>query len=151
MMNVQIINTDFNPWDSLQAYQNRMEQAGKIGANCVFVGTMRDFNQGDAVQSMWLEYYPQMTEKQIRLIIHEAIAQWAVLDVLVLHKVGQIFPQQPIVLVAVWTAQRGDAFDACRHIMEGLKSKAPFWKKEYLTADCTRWVEHNSSGYSLRE
>jgi molybdopterin synthase catalytic subunit len=81
-----------------------------------------------------------MTEKQLAVIIEAACAQWAVLEVLVVHKVGDIFPNQPIVLVAVWTTHRGDAFDACRYIMEALKSKAPFWKKEQLNSEKSRWL-----------
>ncbi len=148
-MYIDIVTDDFNPWQTLQDYQARSHKLGaNFGATNVFVGTMRDFNNGALVQSMSLEHYPGMTEKQLGFIVAEAIAQWAVLDVLVVHKVGQIFPQQPIVLVAVWTAQRGDAFDACRHIMEGLKSKAPFWKKEHLPGLESRWVEKNSDGYA---
>lgn len=147
-MHIEIVTTDFDPWHTLQAHQAKSNCQGQFGATSVFVGTMRDFNDGDAVQSMLLEHYPGMTEKQLGCIIAEATSQWAVLDVLVVHKVGQIFPQQPIVLVAVWTAQRGDAFDACRHIMEGLKSKAPFWKKEFLPSNHSRWLEKNSDGYA---
>jgi len=148
-MHIEIVTHDFDPWQSLQHYQNRLALNGKFGATNVFVGTMRDFNEGQTVQSMLLEHYSGMTEKQLGLIVAEATTQWAVMDVLIVHKVGTVFPQQPIVLVAVWTAQRGDAFDACRHIIEGLKSKAPFWKKEQLSAEKSRWVEKNSDGYAL--
>jgi molybdopterin synthase catalytic subunit len=148
-VHIEIVTTDFDPWQTLQAHQARKAAAlhGKIGATCSFVGTMRDFNEGERVHSMLLEHYPGMTEKQLGLIITEATRQWSVLDGLVIHKVGEVFPQQPIVLVAVWTARRGDAFDACRHIIEGLKSHAPFWKKETLASQHSRWVEKNSSGY----
>lgn len=146
-MNIKITTADFDPWQELQHYQESAAMAGKFGATCVFVGTMRDFNAGDDVQSMTLEHYPGMTEKQLALIVDEACAQWAVLDVLMVHKVGDIFPSQPIVLVAVWTTHRGDAFDACRYIMEALKSKAPFWKKEQLSTGNIRWVDKNTDGY----
>jgi molybdopterin synthase catalytic subunit len=145
-MNIKITTADFNPWQEVQEHQSTAAMVGKFGATSLFVGTMRDFNQGDEVHSMTLEHYPGMTEKQLAVIINEASTQWAVLDVLVVHKVGAIFPNQPIVLVAVWTTHRGDAFDACRYIMEALKSKAPFWKKEQLSAEKSRWLDKNSGG-----
>jgi molybdopterin synthase catalytic subunit len=146
-MQINITTADFNPWQEVQAHQATMAMAGKFGATSVFVGTMRDFNEGDVVQGMTLEYYPGMTEKQLAVIVNEACTQWSVLDVLLCHKVGDILPNQPIVLVAVWTTHRGDAFDACRYIMEALKSKAPFWKKEFTTDNSHRWVIKNSDGY----
>lgn len=146
-MTIKITSADFDPWQELQTHQNAAAMAGKFGANSIFVGTMRDFNQGEEVQAMTLEHYPGMTEKQLAVIVDEASAQWAVLDSLVIHKVGDIFPNQPIVLVAVWTAHRGDAFDACRYIMEALKSKAPFWKKERTAAGKNRWLDKNTDGY----
>ena len=108
---------------------------------------MRDFNEGDEVTGMELEYYPGMTEKHLEKICNEARSKWTVLDILLLHRVGKINIGEPIVLVTVWTSHRGDAFDACRFIMEDLKSKAPFWKKETLV-DGQRWVDCNTSGYS---
>lgn len=146
-MAIKITTEDFNPWQEVQDYQAAANMAGKFGATCVFIGTMRDFNEGDEVQGMTLEHYPGMTEKQLASILDEACTEWAVLDILVIHKVGDIFPNQPIVLVAVWTTHRGDAFDACRYIMEALKSKAPFWKKELLSTEKSRWVDNNSDGY----
>ncbi len=147
-MHIQIVTSDFNPWQALQDYQAQSHANHKFGATSVFVGTMRDFNHGDTVQSMLLEHYAGMTEKQLAVIIAEATRQWVILDALVIHKVGQIFPSQPIVLVAVWSVQRGDAFDACRHIIEGLKTQAPFWKKEFLPANHSRWLEKNTDGYA---
>lgn len=146
-MNIKITTADFNPWQEVQDYQAATKMAGKFGATSVFVGTMRDFNQGDEVQGMTLEHYPGMTEKQLAVIVTEAETQWPILDTLVVHKVGDILPNQPIVLVAVWTSHRGDAFDACRYIMEALKSKAPFWKKEQLSKVESRWVDKNTDGY----
>ena len=147
-MQVKIINTVFNPWDEIQTYQHSLsELKGKFGATSVFVGTMRDFNIGDEVQYMHLEHYPKMTEKQLERIIAKATEKWAVLEVLVVHRVGDIYPDEPIVLVAVWTTHRGDAFDSSRYIMEALKSKAPFWKKECLATEQQRWVDKNTDGY----
>ncbi len=146
-MLIEIRENPFDAFASLEQYQSGLDQKGKFGATASFIGTMRDFNEGDSVKSMTLEYYPGMTEKHLRQICDEAFSRWALLDVLLLHRVGEIHIGDPIVLVSVWTAHRGDAFDACRFIMEDLKSKAPFWKKELLN-DGERWVESNTSGYS---
>ncbi len=146
-MKIQIYNHAFNPWQELENYQHSLSVAGKFGATSVFVGTMRDFNEGDHVQAMSLEHYPGMTEKQLALIIAEAQQQWPLLDALIVHRVGEVLPNDTIVLVAVWATHRGNAFDASRAMMEALKSKAPFWKKERLHSDQQRWVEKNTDGY----
>lgn len=147
-MNIKISKSPFEPWAELDRYQNaHLTCAGKFGATNIFVGTMRDFNEGDLVKGMTLEYYPGMTEKHLELIAQDAAQQWSLLDTLVMHRVGEIFPNDPIVLVAVWSAHRGDAFDACRYIMENLKAKAPFWKKELLVNEQSRWLSSNSEGY----
>lgn len=147
-MQVKILAELFDPWQEVQAYQKAaLEMAGKFGATNVFIGTMRDFNEGDDVQGMTLEHYPGMTEKQLQKIIAEAARQWPTLDALVVHRVGDILPNEPIVLVAVWSSHRGDAFDASRYIVEGLKSRAPFWKKELLKSQAERWLEKNTDGY----
>lgn len=147
-MEVKIIAEPFDPWQEIQQFQNSVPaMRGKYGATSIFVGTMRDFNEGDDVKGMTLEHYPGMTEKQLAKVIAEAMQKWQVIDVLVVHRVGDIFPDDPIVLVAVWSSHRGDAFDTSRYIMEALKSKAPFWKKEILLSDTERWVDKNSDGY----
>lgn len=147
-MQVKIYQTPFNPWKELQDYQESvLGNTIKFGATNIFIGTMRDYNEGDAVQSMTLDYYPGMTEKQLEKIISDATQQWQLIDATVVHRVGEIRPDEVIVLVAVWSAHRGDAFDACRFIMEALKSTAPFWKKELLESGQTRWVEKNTDGY----
>lgn len=145
-MTIFIRNEAFNPWQEIQHYQDSVT-AGH-GATSIFIGTMRDFNDGDTVKAMTLEHYSGMTEKQLAKIVTAAKQQWAVLDTLIVHRVGNILPNEPIVLVSVWTRHRGDAFDACRYIMEALKSHAPFWKKELLSTDEERWVTHNTDGYS---
>jgi molybdopterin synthase catalytic subunit len=144
-MAIMIRHAAFDPWQEIQQYQN-LATSG-YGATSIFIGTMRDFNDGDTVKAMTLEHYAGMTEKQLEKIVAEAKQQWAVLDALVVHRVGHILPNEPIVLVSVWTLHRGDAFDACRYIMEALKSHAPFWKKELLITDEERWVTHNTDGY----
>jgi molybdopterin synthase catalytic subunit len=144
-MAIMIRHAAFDPWQEIQQYQNLATPG--YGATSIFIGTMRDFNDGDTVKAMTLEHYAGMTEKQLEKIVAEAKQQWAVLDALVVHRVGHILPNEPIVLVSVWTLHRGDAFDACRYIMEALKSHAPFWKKELLITDEERWVAHNTDGY----
>ena len=138
----------FDPFQEIQSYQNvKTGYTGAIGATSIFIGTMRDFNDGATVKGMTLDYYPGMTEKQLENIIGEAQQQWQIIDSLVIHRVGDILPNEAIVLVAVWSSHRGDAFDASRYIMEALKSKAPFWKKELLVTENTRWVANNTNGY----
>lgn len=147
-MKIKIVTESFDPWQEMQQFQQSAEDMrGKFGATSIFIGTMRDFNEGDDVKGMTLEHYPGMTEKQLGMIVSEAKQQWNVIDVLVVHRVGDIFPDDPIVLVAVWSSHRGDAFDTSRYIMEALKSKAPFWKKEILSTDIERWVDKNTDGY----
>lgn len=143
-MLIEIKNTPFEPYQRLLDYQAEADFAGKYGATAVFVGTMREFNQGDDVQAMSLEHYPGMTEKYLNKISEEAAKKWDILDSLIVHRVGDMLPNDPIVLVAVWSAHRAAAFDASRYLMEELKSRAPFWKKENLTKEQERWVEKNT-------
>ena len=144
---IAIRNQSFDPWQELREYeQHGGPAAGASGAAAVFVGTMRDLNEGDRVHGMTLEHYPGMTEQHLEQICADAAARWQLLDTLVIHRVGELRPADPIVLVAVWSAHRKDAFEACRFIMEDLKSKAPFWKKEQLDSG-SRWVEKNTPGY----
>ncbi len=145
-MQVQLREQEFDPWQEIADHQvQHLGAAGKWGATAVFVGTMRDDNEGDAVTGMTLEYYPEMTERHLRAIAEQAMATWDIIDVLILHRVGDVVPGEPIVLVTVWAAHRAAAYDANRFIMEDLKSKAPFWKKEQ-TAAGARWVERNTPG-----
>lgn len=146
-MSVEVLSEAFSPWRYLEAYEQAQSALhGKAGAVATFLGTMRDFNEGDAVQGMSLEHYPGMTERHLERICAEAAERWELLDTLIVHRVGALYPNDPIVLVAVWSAHRKEAFEACRFIMEDLKSKAPFWKKEQLD-EGTRWVEKNTAGY----
>ena len=112
----------------------------KIGAIATFTGVVRDLNEGDNVSQMTLEHYPGMTEKSITAIILEAQGRWQVMDALVIHRIGLLQPLDQIVLVAVTSAHRGDAFAACEFIMDYLKTRAPFWKKE-KTVQGARWVD----------
>jgi molybdopterin synthase catalytic subunit len=143
-MTVKICVKAFEPWQEIAEFQARKPAiSGKYGATSIFIGTMRDFNQGDNVVAMTLEHYPGMTEKQLEKIVFEARQQWQLLDTLVIHRVGKILPDEPIVAVAVWTEYRANAFDACRFIVEQLKTRAPFWKKELLLNNEQRWVSNS--------
>jgi len=115
-----------------------------IGAVASFIGVCREANDGSVVTSMTLEHYPGMTEKALEGIVAEAKRRWKVMDVLVVHRVGELKPTDQIVLVVVTGAHRGEAFAACEFLMDYLKTRAPFWKKEE-TPEGSRWVEARAS------
>jgi molybdopterin synthase catalytic subunit len=147
MMPVIIVDKAFDPWAKLTNQERELDlRPGSYGATNVFLGTMRDFNEGDDIQAMTLEYYPGMTEKHLETIIKEAKSQFEIDQALIIHRVGPIQPSETIVLTAVWSAHRKAAFDANRFMMEELKHRAPFWKKETLNDGSTRWVEKNTPG-----
>ena len=112
----------------------------KVGAIVNFVGVVRDLNEGEQIAEMELEHYPGMTEKALEDIIAEARSRWDLFDALVIHRVGPLKPLDQIVLVAVTSAHRGEAFAACEFIIDYLKTQAPFWKKEQ-TPHGSRWVD----------
>lgn len=112
----------------------------RVGALVSFVGLMRDWNEGVEVQGMTLEYYPGMTERALTAIAQEAIGRWDLAGLTVVHRVGPLVPQDIIVFVAVASAHRGDAFRACEFLIDYLKTRAPFWKKERTGPD-EHWVE----------
>lgn len=144
-MQITIASKPFDPWQLLGEYRPAA-LAGKYGATAVFVGSMRDFNEGDEVLCMELEHYPGMTENFLSALAQEAMQRWDIHDVLIVHRVGEIRPDESIVLLAVWSAHRGAAYEANRYLMETLKSRAPFWKKETLGDQTMRWVEKNTPG-----
>ena len=141
--NVRVQTVDFNVADEY----HQLAQDNSDGAVVTFVGKVRDFNDGSVVTDLTLEHYPGMTEKQLGLVVAKAEEQWSLLDSLVIHRVGDVYPDDVLVLVAIWSVHRGDAFDASRYIMEELKSNVPFWKKEILADDNSRWVAKNTDGY----
>jgi len=116
----------------------------RVGALVSFVGLVRDLNEGHDVSQMTLEHYPGMTEKALATLESEARQRWDILDALIIHRVGTLLPGDPIVLVAVTSAHRADAFDACQFLMDALKTQAPFWKKEHTPAG-ERWVDARES------
>ena len=116
----------------------------KVGAVTSFLGLVRDINDGQKVSAMTLEHYPGMTEKSLAEIVETARTRWEVLDACVSHRVGPLMPTEPIVMVAVSSGHRGDAFAACEFIMDFLKTRAPFWKKEQTPAG-EQWVDARES------
>ncbi len=122
----------------------------RIGALASFVGLVRDINDGAGVSEMTLEHYPGMTEKALTAIVDEAKTRWEIYGALVIHRVGPLKPCDQIVLVAVTSAHRGEAFAACEFIMDYLKTRAPFWKRE-TTPDGARWVDARDSDDSAAE
>lgn len=112
----------------------------RVGAVATFIGTVRDQNDGASVSAMTLEHYPVMTEKSLEEIIQKAKSRWDIFDVLIIHRVGPLHLEDQIVLVAVTSAHRGEAFAACEFVMDYLKTLAPFWKKE-VTSEGERWVD----------
>ena len=136
-MKVSVQEEDFDAGRELAAVR-----AGnpKVGAVASFIGVVRDLNDGSGVAAMTLEHYPGMTEKAVQAIIDQARGRWEVLDCTVIHRIGKLAPTDQIVFVAVASGHRGDAFAACEFIMDYLKTRAPFWKKEE-TPGGERWVE----------
>ena len=136
-MTVRLQSADFDVSAEIAALRRNNP---KVGAVASFVGVVRDVNDGGTVAEMTLEHYPGMTEKAIEEIIGQARSRWNVLNALVIHRVGQLKPLDQIVLVVVAGEHRGEAFAACEFIMDYLKTRAPFWKKEQ-TGKGARWVE----------
>ena len=116
----------------------------RVGAVATFTGLVRDLNDAARVSTLTLEHYPGMTEKALAQIVDDAKQRWDIYDALVIHRVGPLKPGDQIVLVAVTSAHRGESFAACQFIMDYLKTRAPFWKKEQ-TPEGERWVEARAS------
>ncbi len=143
-MRVALLESDFDPWREVARFAESIPQ-GRFGATAVFVGTMRDFNGDEAVAEMLLDHYEGMTQKHLSDLAAEVAEQYQLTDLMMLHRVGKVVPSDPIVVVAAWSAHRAQAFAACERMVEDLKSKAPFWKKETLTGGRARWVEGNTA------
>jgi molybdopterin synthase catalytic subunit len=129
-MRISVQEEDFD----LSSVTAQMRKDPRVGAIASFVGVVREV-------AMTLEHYPGMTEKALRKIVEEAKGRWQVMDCAVIHRYGALQPTDQIVLVAVASAHRGDAFAACEFIMDYLKTQAPFWKKE----EGKGWVEARAS------
>lgn len=143
---IELNQAIFDPLERLSQFESlHPELAGRAGACCNFIGTMRGHNEGNDVSAMQLEHYPGMTERELAAIRSEAMQRWFLLEALIIHRVGSIVAGEPIVLVAAWSAHRAAAFEACRYLIEELKHRAPFWKQETLTSGEKRWVERNTA------
>lgn len=139
-MRVAVRGEPFDPFAEITAYlKAHPEHAGKYGASAIFIGTLRDLNEGREVADMTLEHYPGMTDRYLERIAREAEQRWEIVDGLVIHRYGRLTLSEPIVLVAIWSAHRHNAFEACRYIIDILKTKAPFWKQE-RTDQGLHWV-----------
>lgn len=126
------------------------QQTKGLGAIVNFVGVVRDVNEQQQVAIMELEHYPGMTEKCIAEMTADALERWQLDGITVIHRVGKLSPGEQIVLVAVSAKHRGDAFSGCEFIIDNLKTRAPFWKKE-LTSEGERWVGARSSDHASAE
>lgn len=137
MFEARVQNQALDPERELRAWR---EQSGSgPGALVSFVGLLRDWNAGREVREMFLEHYPGMTEKVLRQLLDEARARWPLHSALVLHRVGRLWPSDPIVLVAVGSTHRGEAFRACEFLIDALKTQTPLWKRE-VTDQGVHWV-----------
>jgi len=140
-MTVRVQTADFDVGREIAALRAGDARVGGVAS---FVGTVRDVNDAATVSTLTLEHYPGMTEKALAAIVDDAKARFDILEALVVHRVGELKPTDQIVLVVVTGAHREAAFDACRFLMDYLKTKAPFWKKE-VTPDGARWVDARAS------
>ena len=140
-MRIAVQHETFDPGEWLNRMQGDNQGTGAVVG---FVGYVRDYNDGNSVAGMWLEHYPGMTEKALLSIAEQAAVRWPLLDVQLIHRVGQLEPGEPIVFVGVASAHRQAAFAATEFIMDYLKTRAPFWKREN-TPQGERWVESRES------
>ncbi|WP_117233319.1 molybdopterin synthase catalytic subunit MoaE [Vibrio maerlii] len=143
---ITVSNDDF----SVGSEYDWLAEGTSVGAVVTFIGKVRDMNLGDNVIGLSLEHYPGMTEKALREIAEQAAERWPLQKVDVIHRVGDLDIGDQIVFVGVTSAHRGAAFDACEFVMDYLKTKAPFWKKERTTEE-TRWVESRDSDAKAAE
>ena len=137
------------PFDMAEAYR-WLAACDEDGAVVTFTGKVRNHNLGDNVAALTLEHYPGMTEKALREIIDAARERWPLQRVTVIHRVGELFPGDEIVLVGVTSAHRGSAFSAAEFIMDYLKTRAPFWKRE-ATEQGDRWVDARESDHQAAQ
>jgi len=147
MARVRVQAEDFDVGRELESLTRGRNDVGAVAS---FVGLVRDANDGKPIRAMTLEHYPGMTEKALEDICAQAHARWDLLDTLVIHRVGPLQPGDRIVLVGVASGHRGEAFAACEFIMDFLKTRAPFWKRED-TPEGARWVEARESDDAAAE
>ena len=146
-MTVRVQTQDFDAGFEISQLRNARKDTGAVVS---FIGQVRDLNDGDTVSLLTLEHYPGMIEKALEAIVSQAQSRWDIFDSVVIHRVGTLQPTDQIVLVAVSSAHRGEAFKACEFIMDYLKTEAPFWKKE-VTNQGERWVDAKHTDDEARE
>lgn len=125
--------------------QLRERTAGKAGALVTFTGYVRDYAPDQATQSLFLEHYPGMCEREITEICDTALSRWDIAEVLAVHRYGELHLKDQIVFVAVASAHRGQAFLACEYVIDALKTRAPFWKRETLAGGDRFWVQQREA------
>jgi molybdopterin synthase catalytic subunit len=138
---ISVQQKDFNQ----QIEYDRLRQASHTGAVVTFTGLVRDINQGEQITALTLEHYPAMTEKALIDIVEQAKARWSIINVTVIHRVGELQLLDQIVFVGIASLHRGDAFAACEFIIDYLKTQAPFWKKETNSEGESYWVDARES------
>jgi len=146
-VSVKIQTEDFKPQAVVDAL---CKGRADIGAVVTFVGLVRDSAQTKSISAMELEYYPGMTEAALQDIVDEAHQRWQLQGVSIIHRVGKLRPAEQIVMLAVASPHRGEAFQACEFMIDFLKTRAPFWKKEYTTQGA-HWVDARESDDSARK
>ena len=154
--NVTILKIDIREENFDSGFETKLlsDNCLKIGAVVTFLGLVRDVSKNCDLQFMEIEHYPGMSEKVLRDICDKAVARWDLTGISLIHRIGKLYPGENIVLLAIASSHRREAFDASVFIMDFLKSKAPFWKKE-TTLNGTSWVkerkedEQKALGWSL--
>ncbi len=141
---IRISKSPFDPGGELSAFE---KTAGDAGAIVSFLGRVRGEETQAAVTALYLEHYPGVTERRLGDLETEARGRWAIAEPLIIHRVGELNPGEPIVFVCVSARHRRDAFEAADFLMDYLKTKALFWKKE-ITSDGERWIEPRAQDYS---
>ncbi len=140
---LELVSENFNPFARLETFHQHVQAEGGV---CHFIGIMRANDlEGKVLQAMNLEYYAQMCKKMLHKFLTQAQQRFALDAVLLVHRVGMIYPLQPILLVATVAKHRGQAFDACQFITDWLKSEAPFWKEEIYIDGNKNWVVARAS------
>lgn len=140
-LRIRVQEANFSPGE---VFETLREASNGVGAICTFTGLVRDLNDDTEVTGLFLEHYPDMTEKQLVRIVEDASQRWPLIGVSIIHRIGKLVPGDEIVLVAVAAAHRGEAFSACEFIMDYLKTQATFWKKE-VGADGEKWLTMRDS------
>ena len=140
-LRIMVQEANFSPEE---VFKTLREASNGVGAICTFTGLVRDLNDDAEVTGLFLEHYPDMTEKQLVRIVENASQRWPLIGVSIIHRIGKLVPGDEIVLVAVAASHRGEAFSACEFIMDYLKTQATFWKKE-VGADGEKWLTMRDS------